>query len=149
MARSFSGRIGGERGTALLEMAMTLPLLLLVAIGIFEFGRAFQTWEVLTNAAREGARIAVLPSSTAAVVQTRTKEYLNACALAGNSATVTVTPTTISIGGANASASKVTVTYPFQFMVLQPVAKLVVRGTQLGKPITMSASAEMRNESPF
>ena len=149
MTQSCFRRIGDERGTALLEMAMTLPLLLLVAIGIFEFGRAFQTWEVLTNAAREGARLAVLPSSTAANVQTRTKDYLNAGALAGSSASVIVTPTTISIGGANVSASRVTINYPFQFMILQPVARLVVQGSTLGQPITMSASAEMRNESQF
>ena len=41
-----------ERGAALLEVAMTLPLLLLLSVTIFEFGRAFQTWQVLTNAAR-------------------------------------------------------------------------------------------------
>ena len=50
-----------EKGVALVEAAMTIPLLLLVSVGIFEFGRAYQTWQVLTNAAREGARIAVLP----------------------------------------------------------------------------------------
>ena len=43
----------GERGSALIEAAVTLPLLLLVSVGIFEFGRVFQTWQVLTNAARE------------------------------------------------------------------------------------------------
>jgi Flp pilus assembly protein TadG len=49
-----------ERGSALLEMALTLPLLLLICVGIFEFGRAYQTQQVLTNAAREGARVAIL-----------------------------------------------------------------------------------------
>ena len=53
-------RIKSERGAALLEAAITLPMLLLVAVGIFEFGRAYQTWQILTNAAREGARMAVL-----------------------------------------------------------------------------------------
>ena len=149
MGQTLLRRLGSERGTALLETAMTIPLLLLVSVAIFEFGRAFQTWEVLTNAAREGARVAVLPNSTAADASARAKAYLDSGQLVGDTATITVTPTTISIGGANASASKVTVDYPFQFMVLQPVAKLVVKGTQLGKPITMSASAEMRNESPF
>jgi hypothetical protein len=47
-----------QRGAALLEMAFTLPLLLLISVGIFEFGRAFEVWQVLTNAAREGARVA-------------------------------------------------------------------------------------------
>ena len=51
-------RLRSERGQALIEMALTLPLLLLICVGIFEFGRAYQTWEVLTNAAREGARVA-------------------------------------------------------------------------------------------
>ena len=54
-----------ETGAALLEAAFTIPMLLLVTVGIFEFGRAYQTWQVLTNAAREGARIAVLPDLTA------------------------------------------------------------------------------------
>jgi hypothetical protein len=41
----------------------------------------------------------------------------------------------------------VTVTYPFQFMVLQPVVRLVVRGSRVGAPLNLVASAEMRNES--
>src|SRR5439155_4823448 len=55
-------RSRSERGAAIIETALTLPLLLLVAVGIFELGRAYQTWEVLTNAAREGARVAILPN---------------------------------------------------------------------------------------
>ena len=58
-------RVKSERGAALLEAAITIPMLLLVSVGIFEFGRAWQTWQVLTNAAREGARLAVLPGPDA------------------------------------------------------------------------------------
>jgi Flp pilus assembly protein TadG len=54
-------RIKNQRGAATARTAITLPLILLITVGIFEFGRAYQTWQVLTNAAREGARIAVLP----------------------------------------------------------------------------------------
>ena len=71
-------RIKSERGAALLEAAITLPMLLLVAVGIFEFGRAYQTWQILTNAAREGARIAVLPAPTNGNVETRVREYMAA-----------------------------------------------------------------------
>ena len=71
-------RLTGERGTALLETALTLPLLLLVTVGIFEFGRAYQTWQVLTNAAREGARLAVLPNPAAGAVTARVRSYLTA-----------------------------------------------------------------------
>jgi Flp pilus assembly protein TadG len=144
------GLLIGERGTALLETALTLPLLLLVSVGIFEFGRAYQTWQVLTNAAREGARLAVLPNPTAGAVTARVRSYLTAGQLTNAaSATIAVNPNAIvSIGGgATASASLVTVSYPFQFMVLQPVARLLVSGSTLGAPVTLTASAEMRNES--
>ncbi|OFW17380.1 MAG: hypothetical protein A3F69_06130 [Acidobacteria bacterium RIFCSPLOWO2_12_FULL_66_10] len=142
--------LNGERGTALLETALTLPLLLLVSVGLFEFGRAYQTWQVLTNAAREGARLAVLPNPVAGAVDARVRSYLTSGQLSNAAgATIDVNPAaTVSIGGgATASASVVTVNYPFQFIVLQPVARLLVSGSTLGAPITLTASAEMRNES--
>ena len=143
-------RLGGEQGTAMIETALTLPLLLVVSVGIFEFGRAFQTWQVLTNAAREGARLAVMPSPVTGAVDTRVRAYLTAGQLDNvANATVVVDPAaTVDIGsGATASASLVTVTYPFQFMVLQPVASLLVSGSTAGAPITLTATATMRNES--
>lgn len=149
MKHSFLRRLHCDRGSNLLEAAITIPLLLLLSVAIFEFGRAFQTWEVMTNAAREGARVAVLPNSTPDNTEARTRAYLDAGALNGGSASVTVTATTIALATGSVSGSKVTVNYPFQFMVLQPVASLIVHGTTLGAPITMSASTEMRNESPF
>lgn len=144
-------RMASERGAALVEVALTLPLILLVSVAIFEFGRAFETWQVMTNAAREGARIAVLPNNPAGAVDARVKEYLQMGALSNvSSATVTVqNDVPISIGGGTASGSQVTVTYPFSFMVLQPVANLVVSGSSLGAPITLTTSAVMRNESQF
>ena len=143
-------RFQSERGTALLETALTLPLILLVSVGIFEFGRANQMQQVLTNAAREGARVAVLPGSTAADVKSRVDAYLKSGQVP-NASTASVTvkgDVPIAIGGAGgATGSKVTVNYPFSFMVLNPVARLVVKGARVGDaPITMSASAEMRNE---
>src|SRR4029434_1742371 len=62
MAKTRYARTTSERGQALIEVALTLPLVLLVAVGIFEFGRAYQTWQILPNVAREGARVAVTPS---------------------------------------------------------------------------------------
>lgn len=49
-----------ERGAVAVEMAIVLPLLLLVLGGIIDFGRAYFTQIVLANAAREGARAAVV-----------------------------------------------------------------------------------------
>src|SRR5687768_2965632 len=115
--------IGSERGAALVEMAMTLPLLMLLCVGIIEFGRAYQTWQVLTNAAREGARIAVLPGINDAAVTGRVQAYLAAGQISDpDTANVVINrDNVIAIGASNASASSVKVDYPFQFMVLQPI----------------------------
>ena len=50
-----------ERGAELVEFAFVFPTLLLVMLGIIDFGFLFQRYEVVTNAAREGARVAILP----------------------------------------------------------------------------------------
>jgi len=141
--------IAGERGQALVETAIAVPLLLLVSVLIFEFGRAYQVAQVITNAAREGARVAVLPGATTADVQSRVTTYLQTGAVAGySSATIAVNQSaTVVVGAGTASASIVTVTYPFSFMVLNPVVNLVVNGSALGTPLNLTASAEMRNEA--
>jgi Flp pilus assembly protein TadG len=50
----------GERGQALAEFALVLPLLLVLIAGIIEFGRAWNIKQAVTDAAREGARYAVV-----------------------------------------------------------------------------------------
>ena len=56
---------------------MTIPLLLLISVAIFEFGRAYQTWQVLTNAAREGARVAVIAGTSDQDVTDAVRNYMN------------------------------------------------------------------------
>jgi Flp pilus assembly protein TadG len=130
-------------------MAFTLPLLLLISLGIIEFGRAFQTWQILTNAAREGARVAVLPGMSDSMVTARVQEYIDAGVLdASVTPTITIQRNaTISYGTGTASGSKVLVSYPYKFMVLNGIAKLVVSGTTVGSDFTMATSATMRNEN--
>lgn len=52
-------RTRGSRGVELLEFALVLPLLLLLFLGIFDFGAAFALRQKMTNAARQAARILV------------------------------------------------------------------------------------------
>jgi Flp pilus assembly protein TadG len=141
-------RLLDEKGAALLETALTLPLVLLIAVGIFEFGRAYQTWQVLTNAAREAARVAVLPGAAEDAAETRAKNYMTAGQLPhADDATVDVEAETLDLGGGlTAGASRITVSYPFDFIVLQPIARLVNSGSSLGGAMTMTASVVMRNE---
>jgi Flp pilus assembly protein TadG len=134
-----------ERGAALLEAAVTVPIILLISVGIFEFGRAYQTWQVLTNAAREGARLAVIAGSTDADVTGRVRGYMTAGQLP-NASTAVVTINRGVALTASDTGSRITINYPFQFMVLNPVVRLVSPSATTGAPITMQARAIMRNE---
>ena len=135
---------GDERGAVLVEFAVTLPLLLLVLVGILDFGFVFQQYEVMTNAAREGARMAVLPGYGEADVQNRVAIYLTNAGVTGP-ATTTVTPTQIALGGGLSSlpATRVTVQMNYTFKFLGPVAQLF-KGS-FGT-VTLSVASEMRTE---
>ncbi|MBT2552948.1 TadE/TadG family type IV pilus assembly protein [Arthrobacter sp. ISL-5] len=50
----------GEKGAAAVEFALILPILLMLVLGIFEFGRAFNIQVALSEAAREAARYAAV-----------------------------------------------------------------------------------------
>lgn len=62
--RVANGKFGNrrERGTEMLEFAFVVSLLMMILLGIITFARAFNVYQSITRAAREGARMAVLPS---------------------------------------------------------------------------------------
>jgi Flp pilus assembly protein TadG len=67
MATRRRRRLRGDRGAAAVEFALVLIPLFLVISGIIDFGRAYNTQETLTQAARVGARLASLGKSDAVV----------------------------------------------------------------------------------
>ena len=149
VCRRLIGWTRRDDGAALIEAAFTLPLMLFICIGILEFGRAYQAWQIVTNASREGARVAVLPGSTDLGVTSRVTAYLQAGVLnKPETATVSIQRNaTVSLGGAlTAAATKVKVEYPFQFVVLQPIAELMAKNSTVGQAFTMRAVTTMRNE---
>jgi len=158
--------VRAQSGAELIEFALTLPLMLLVVLGMIEFGFLFQQYEVVTNAAREGARIAVLPtySPTAAAaeanVKTRINQYLSAGGLDSSSSVTTICgggggcpgnwqfiPETIVAGTPGLCVS----VFPVTVQYLHPVPFLggIIRyfGLTFGT-VTLKATARMRNEVP-
>ena len=61
-------QLGRSRGQALVELALALPVLLLIFMGLFDFGRAVFAYNSLSNAAREGARVAIVDQTIVAGV---------------------------------------------------------------------------------
>lgn len=59
-----------NKGQAIVEIAIIIPILILIIMTIFEFGRIFNTYLIVTHASREGARSAALGSDNIQVVQT-------------------------------------------------------------------------------
>lgn len=58
-----------HRGQSMVEFALVLPVGLILLLGVFDIGRAVFLYNGLTNAAREGARLAVVNQDKALVVQ--------------------------------------------------------------------------------
>jgi Flp pilus assembly protein TadG len=116
-----------ESGQALVELALVLPILLVIALGAIDFGRAFFAYTTIVNAAREGAWCASLASSCP-----------GGAAGAANAEIGTSLPggitTTVAGGGAPGSTVTVTVGYSF---VAQTTAILGRR------TFPLSASASM------
>ncbi len=134
-----------ETGAELIELALILPILLLVLGGIMDFGFLFLRYEVVTNAAREGARLGVLPGYEAIDVQERVANYLVAGGLTELApADVVYGSEELTPGGLTISVVTVSVQYPSEFLFLGPLASLVGGGAYAA--ITLNASSTMRRE---
>src|SRR5437867_4314669 len=129
-----------ERGVAAVEFALLLPVLLMILFGIIEFGMIMYSREVITNAAREGARTGIVqgpPKRTAGQIKTIANNYLTGTGI--NPAKVTFT--VVGDGLLNPNTLTVTATYPYKFLV--PYLPMVVG---IPSPLTITAQTVMRHE---
>jgi Flp pilus assembly protein TadG len=148
VAMNVRRRLQCDRGSQLVEFALIFPLLLLVVMGVADFGIMFQRYEVLTNAAREGARVAALPDYASADVSARVDQYLAGTGVTGYT---TSGPTTesVNVGGSCITLKGVTVTYDYQFIALGRLIQIVTRGST--NPLTtktLTVTSKMRFEGP-
>jgi Flp pilus assembly protein TadG len=130
-----------RKGAAVVEMAVVAPVFFLLVFGMIEFGRAIMVEQILTNAAREGARLAVLDSATPVhdTIITKVDTYLRNSGITG--ATVTVSPNEPTDSSVkNGDPIKVTVTIPFTTVSWTPSPWFL--GSQ-----TLKATSVMRRET--
>lgn len=137
-----------ERGAELVEFALALPILLLVLAAIVDMGFLFKDYEVLTNAAREGVRVAALPGWVEADVVARVNAYLTAGGFQGTGpATTTVRPVTLvtdPVSGRSIDGVEVAVSREHAYFILGPLVRFV-QGTAI-ENTTLRAVATMRVE---
>ncbi len=126
---------GGQGGQSLVEFALVVPLLLVLIIGIAEFGRAWMTRTIMTGAAREAVRIAAVRNGSGTTDNTwraRAEEVLSSAGITG--ATVTLDDGGVAFG-------TVTVRVAYEFPVV--VAGFV---PGLGGNIPLASETSMRRE---
>lgn len=133
-----------DRGQSLLEFAILVPLLLLLLVGVFEFGRAWNVYQVVVNAAREGGRVAALPTgfANADSVRRRISSHLRAARLDPGSAEVALED----VDGRPGTIAVVTVSYPYEFRAVGPLARLLAAGSGPSGTVVLRSTAQMRNE---
>lgn len=89
-----------ERGAVAVEFALLAPVLILILLGIMEFGRAYNTQITLSNAAREGARVMAIEDNQtkAEAAATRASSALGPLTMQFSTYPAASTPTKCSSG---------------------------------------------------
>jgi Flp pilus assembly protein TadG len=128
-----------QRGQALAEFALVLPVLMLLIAGIIDFGRAWNIKQAVTDAAREGARYAVVADGavTLDTVRAKVKQRLTLAAIDTSAAT-------IDVAGAFHAAGEMTVNVSTQYNMGWVGALLQWAGAP--SMVTISTQATMRSE---
>ncbi len=146
-----------QSGTAVVEFAVILPLLVVIVFGIIEFSILFYDKAMVTNASREGARVGIVFKvdgngdwtwdGTEATITTTVNNYLMTylISLGNPSATVVIPPPIRTVNPDTGRYSPggtltVSVTYTYTFMVIPNFIASIVN------PITLTAQTVMRFE---
>lgn len=129
-----------EDGQAMVEFAIVLPLLLMLMIAIFEFARAWNVYHAVTDAARLGARTAVVadPVTTQDSVYAVVNRALNRASIDTAAATVSLAGWRAGTG----TPATVTIQVPYRFVFLRPF----MGWTTTDAAITLTSTFVMRNE---
>ncbi len=125
-----------NRGQSVIEFALILPLLLLVLFGITEFGRVWMVSNILTTAAREGCRLAVVTGPDSTRVYARVTQLCNTAGITPT-AIILVPPDPLDL------ERRVSVTVQANFVVIPGTFLGTFSGT-----IPLSVTAVMRHEGP-
>jgi len=124
-----------QSGTSLVEFGLLAPIVIVILVGIVDFGRILMLQHVITNAAREEARIASLGGTTSEVQQ-KIQWYLTNSGLVTSNASITISGASVST--ATGTPSIVTISYP--------VDSVVLRLIQSESTFTLTSTSRMLHE---
>lgn len=116
-----------SRGQSIVEVALVLPILVMMLMGLLDFGRAYYAVVALRDAADEGASYAVMNRHDEAGIKQRASE--------ASPALVTIPPEAVTVqpalGVALSAGDPITVTTVFTLELFTPFANVLVSDSQL------------------
>ena len=133
-------RKNGEKGQALVEFTLLVPIFLLLLFAIVDFGMGFHAWITVTNSAREGARLGAVMATEQQIVDRvyQTSDLTNEA-----------TNMTVSVQGEQgAPGGSVVVEVDYDYDLITPLSGMIqfFSGNVIGPTLTFSSTAEMRLE---
>jgi Flp pilus assembly protein TadG len=140
-----------QRGNAMIEFVLVLPLLLVLLLGAIDWGFYFMIREAVINATREGARVGSVATSSAAATtdaKTAVRNYLSNAfgttySNAATDARLVVGPTTVA---GSPAVSVQLLNYPV--VPGRPTTSITGFGAFTRVPTTITSQSQMRLESP-
>jgi len=149
--RSMPGAAGlrrKRRGQSVVEFAFVVTLFMLFAMTAVDLGRGIFYYNMLANAAREGARYAVITSNTLPNVCNIVRARMGVAATAGCGSATGLTvqatrckPNDANISKTNEWGTETQVTASYQFTLITPLISVFT-----GNPITLNAKSTMYDE---
>ena len=133
----------GEKGQALVEFALLVPIFLMLLFAIVDFGMGFHSWITVTNSAREGARLGAVAGTEQQIMD----RVFDTATLINEDTNMTVTVTNAADDGGDPGES-VVVQVDYDYDLITPLASLVafLSGDIIGPTLELSSTAEMRLE---
>lgn len=144
--------LGSERSQSLVEFSLALPILLVIALAIVDFGMGFGSYVQLRNAAREGARYAVIgnPAGAFPTDCTGLKDSVigRVCKTVDGLDLDSVQDVEVSYPNGQTSGSSVIVSAEYRYDLVTPLADVVtlLSGGSFPGFFDLTATSDMRLE---
>lgn len=128
-----TGQHRDYKGQSLAELALVMPILLLVLLGAIDLGRVFYYQVAITDAAREGVRVGSLPARTDGEIRSAVRNEVSST-FSIPDGNIAIDPPAVRVSG-----QPVTVTVSYDFTALTPVIDRMMGGQPA--QLTRSAAA--------
>jgi Flp pilus assembly protein TadG len=127
-----------ERGQSLVELALVLPVFLLIVMATIDFGWALRSYIVITNSAREGARVGVVGAD---------EDDIKARVVDKSAGLLEVANVTVT-NAQTEPGTELSVRVDYQHAYISPLGSLIelISGGSIPDPLPISSTTKMRME---